>query len=321
MNKKIIAILLVVCMLTLALCSCTQNNKTGKYKVVTTIYPVYDWLKNIVGDNNDNVEVTLLNETGVDLHSYQGTASDIVKISNSDLLVYTGGESEGWVEDAVETTKNENRIVISLLDVLGDSAIEEELKEGMQESEHHHHDEEEHELDEHVWLSLKNASKFVKVLSEKICLIDAENKSLYETNTNAYLEKINALDKQFTDYLKTVENKVLVIGDRMPFIYLFTDYDIDYFAAFSGCSAETEASFETILFLSKKLVENNSKAIFKIEGSTDKVVKTIIETSKLSNVKILTLNSMQNVTLTDVKNKVSYLDMMENNLNVLKQAF
>lgn len=320
--KKIIAIILAVFIVATCLCSCATNTDDGKKEIVTTIYPVYDWVRNIIGEDNENVKVTLLNETGVDLHSYQASAKDMVTISNCDMFIYIGGESESWIEDALKSSKNENRIAISLLDVLGDKAKEEEVKEGMQQhEEEEEEDEDEIEYDEHVWLSLKNAKIFANELKDQISKLDSDNKAKYEQNASKYIEQLNSIDANYAETLSGYKDKCVIVCDRMPFRYLFDDYDIDYYAAFVGCSAETEASFETIKFLADKLKESETKAVLKIEGSSDKIAKTVIDTSKKTDVKILTLNSIQNISKKDLKDGVQYIDIMIDNLYILKQVF
>jgi len=300
-----------------------NNDKNDKLKVVTTIFPEYDWVSRIAGDNAD---VTMLLDKGVDLHSYQPTADDIIKISNCDMFIYVGGESDEWVENALKEAVNENMVVINLLDTLGDSAKEEELAEGM---EHEHdeedeyndeHGEEEIEYDEHVWLSLKNAIFFCGHISDKLCEMDPENREFYTSNSESYTEKLRELDKQYEDAVNSSENKTLLFGDRFPFRYLVDDYGLSYFAAFAGCSAETEASFETIVFLAEKTDELGLNSILHIESSDGSIAETIKKNTKSKNQKILTINSMQSVTSKDVETGLTYLSIMENNLDILKEA-
>ena len=297
-------------------------------QIVTTIFPEYDWVMNILGDNPAGAQVTMLLDKGVDLHSYQPTAEDMLKISSCDMFIYVGGESDEWVEDALKGAVNKDMKVINLLDVLGDSVKEEEVVEGMQESEHeededgheHEHEEGEPEYDEHVWLSLRNAEILTEKISDELQQLDAGNAAVYKANTDAYVEKLNALDKEYNDAVSAAPVKTLLFGDRFPFRYLTDDYGLSYYAAFVGCSAETEASFETITFLAGKADELNIPAIMTIEGSDQKIAKTIIENTADKDQKILTMDSMQSVTAKDVEAGADYLSVMESNLEVLKEA-
>lgn len=331
--KKYISILFITIMIVLGVSACGQKDSANtiteakksedsKIKVVTTIFPEYDWVKSVAGEDNANVDLTMLLDNGVDLHSYQPTARDIMKISECDLFIYVGGESDTWVDRALKEASNKNMKVINLLDVLGDTVKEEEVKEGMEaeEEEEGEKSEEEPEYDEHVWLSLKNAKVLCKAIADDLCEIDPENKDLYTQNEEAYVTKLDTLDQEYQATVDAATQKTLLFGDRFPFRYMVDDYGLDYYAAFVGCSAETEASFETIKFLSEKVDELRLKNIMTIEKSDQKIAKTIIENTKGKNQNILTLDSMQSVTSDDVKNGTTYLSVMEKNLKVLKEA-
>ena len=260
----------------------------------------------------------MLLDNGVDLHSYQPTADDIMKISECDLFIYVGGESDAWVEDALKEAVNKNMKVINLLDVLGNTVKEEEVVEGMQTEEEE--SEEGPEYDEHVWLSLKNAKVLCKAIADDLADIDAENAHIYQSNEQDYVKKLDDLDKQYQEVVDASSQKTLIFGDRFPFRYMVDDYGLSYYAAFVGCSAETEASFETITFLAKKTDELGIRNIMTIEKSDQKIAKTIIDNTKDKNQNILTLNSMQSTTSDDVKNGTTYFSVMEDNLEVLEEA-
>lgn len=314
----------------LSACSATSLNN-DKLEIVTTIFPEYDWTREILGKNPANAEVTMLLDNGIDLHSYQPTAQDLLKISDCDLFIYVGGESDEWVERALEQSTNKDMVVINLLESLGDKAKEEEVKEGMQGEEEHDHDHEDHdhdheeeeeeiEYDEHVWLSLKNASAICETIEKGIEKIDPANASTYKENLASYKAKLNSLD---TDYKAAVDAsavKTLVFGDRFPFRYMVDDYGLDYYAAFVGCSAETEASFETIVFLAGKIDELGLHSVLTIEGNDHRIAETVIANTTAKNQKILTMNSLQSTTSRDVTNGTSYLTVMTENLNTLKEA-
>lgn len=495
----------------------TETAVSKPLSIVCTIFPEYDWVREVMGSHADTAEITYLLDNGVDLHSYQPTAADMVKISECDLFIYVGGESDAWVENALAEAVNPDMQVINLMDVLGDSAKEEELKEGMQEGEHehdhnheheeikeedikdrelsdfagnwqslyplleageldeyvehhaeeheepaeevkkeleekwgcdvtavsvdgtkieftyvdgtkksgdykyagyspvladdgdihavryqyeavsgdspkyvvfndhgyepgnaehfhiyygdgedfektlesfsfnpffiheglngeeavevleghnhnqkdeheedgeehdHHHEDGEVEYDEHVWLSLKNAKILCNEISDKLCALDAANESDYKGNLTAYTEKLDALDSDFQALVDTASVKTIIFGDRFPFRYFVDDYGLDYYAAFIGCSAETEASFETVAFLSQKVDELGVSTVFTIENSDQKIAKTIIENTKDKNQQILALNSLQSVSGEEI-GSVTYLSLMQENYNTLKEA-
>ena len=339
--KKITALLLALFMLVGALAGCgkqNDTNQTDKLSIVTTIFPEYDWVREVLGDKADNAEITMLLDNGVDLHSYQPTADDIVKISDCDLFIYVGGESDGWVEDALRNAANRNMKVINLLEVLGDSVKTEEIVEGMQEEEHEHEDahahddaeehehedaeehEHEEEADEHVWLSLKNAKMLVRVISKALQELDPNNKDIYAANADAYVKKLSALDAEYQAAVDAASNKTILFGDRFPFRYLVDDYGLRYYAAFVGCSAETEAGFDTISFLAKRVDEWKLPCVLTIEGAQHKIAETVVRNTTAKNQRVLTMDSMQSTTTQDVKNGTTYLSVMEKNLSVLKEA-
>ena len=502
--KRIIPLFLALAMAVSLFTGCGKKNAaetdSDKLKVVTTIFPEYDWVKEILGDKAENADLTMLLDNGVDLHSYQPTADDIIKISDCDLFIYVGGESDGWVEDALKEATNKDMKVIDLLEVLGDSVKTEETVEGMQETEHaHDHSKEvstfeddevqdrslsdwagdwqsaypfaldgtlddafaamaeegemtadeykayyqngyktditnidiegdhieftyedgkkvgsdyqyvgyyiqnwstgtkaamyrfeavdrtsgapvciefndhmiesaapehfhirmsnesfdaivdpekswptffpadmtgedlcEHmeghghdhgeEKDEHVWLSLKNAKTLVGAIADALQELDPDNKDTYAANASAYIEKLSALDGAYQSAVDGAARKTVLFGDRFPFRYLVDDYGLSYYAAFAGCSAESEASFETVSFLAKKVDELKLPCVLTIEGKNHKIAETIVENTAEKNQKILTMDSMQSTTSKDVANGATYLSVMENNLSVLKEA-
>ena len=315
----ILSIALAVC--TLTACSSSGNSSgNGKLQIVTTIFPEYDWVTNILGENPAGAEVTMLLDGSADLHSFQPTAADIIKISTCDVLVYAGGLSGEWIDEALEQSGNKDMIVVNLLDTLGDSAKEEELVEGMQGEEESGEADEGVEYDEHTWLSLRNAKVLVSAISDALQKADPSNASVYADNTSSYIEKLDALDAEYQSVIDSASIKTVLFGDRFPFRYFVDDYGLDYYAAFVGCSAESEASFETITFLSKKVDELSLPVILTIEGDNHRIAETISENTKTKDQKILVMDSMQSVTKTDIANGTTYLSIMESNLSVLKEA-
>ena len=300
----------------------TTEETEKKLNIVTTIFPEYDWTRAILGDRADDVNLTMLLDNGTDLHSFQPAVKDIMKVSSCDLLIYVGGESDQWIEDALESAENKDMKTINLMEVLGDSIKEEETVEGMQESEHNHDhgDEEEKEYDEHVWTSMRNASVICDAIAETLEEMDPENKEIYQTNAENYKAKLSTLDQKYQETVDTDRQNTLIFADRFAFRYLVDDYGLNYYAAFSGCSAESEASFKTVTFLAGKLDELGIKTVLTIEKSDDRIAQTVIENTKKKDQKILELNSMQSITSDEIKNGVTYLSVMEDNLKVLKEA-
>ena len=279
--------------------SAAEQDSDG-LSIVTTIFPEYDWVQNILGENPAQAQVTMLLDDGVDLHSFQPTAEDILKISTCDMFIYVGGESDDWVEDALKEATNKNMVVINLLDALGDH--------------------EETEYDEHVWLSLRRTATLCQNIAQSLQAIDPDNAAVYEKNAADYIAKLNALDEGYTKAVSEAKVKTLVFGDRFPFRYMTEDYGLEYFAAFAGCSAETEASFETITFLAQKVDELGLRSVMTIEGTDHRIAETIVQSTETKDQKILTLDSMQATTAKDVESGVSYLSIMENNLKALEEA-
>lgn len=350
--KKILVIMVAVMFAAIGLSACGKDEsknraESGSLNIVATVFPEYDWVMNILGDNPANAEVTMLLDKGVDLHSYQPTAEDILKITTCDMFIYVGGESDEWVEDVLEGANNEDMVVINLLEVLGDKVKEEEVVEGMEHDHEHEHedgddhedgdehehedgDEHEHEegeeeeegpeYDEHVWLSLKNASFLTDSISASLSSIDAANANTYSKNAEAYKEKLNALDKEYENAVSSASINTVIFGDRFPFRYMTDDYNLSYYAAFVGCSAETEASFETIIFLANKVDELSIDSILTIEGNNHKIAETIRDNTSSKDQQIMIMDSMQSVTEKDVSEGASYLSIMESNLSVLKEA-
>lgn len=294
---------------------------TAEYSIVCTTFPQYDWIRNIIGDDSDKFQLTMLLDQGTDLHSYQPTAEDIAKIADADMFVYVGGESDGWVDSALKEATNKDMKVVNMLESLGAAVKEEEVVPGMQAEEEEDSEEEEGpEYDEHVWLSLKNAVTLTDVLSENIQELDPENKTDYVDNAAEYVDKLSDLDNRYELTVSGSKRQAILFGDRFPFRYMADDYGLTYYAAFVGCSAESEASFETITFLAQKVDDLKLPVILTIEGADHSIAESIKKATKSKNQEILTMNSMQSVTAKDVADGETYLNVMEDNLNVLSQA-
>ena len=318
-KKKSAAALLVPVLLSAMLIGCAAKKPAGdgKLSIVCTNFSEYDWTREIIGDT-DSAAITYLLESGMDIHNYQPSAQDIMTISDCDMFIYVGGESESWVDDALRTKTNKNMKIVKLFEAVNDNIKLEEHKEGMEEE--HYHDEDEPEYDEHVWLSLRNAELICNDICNKLCELDSANADTYKANLAAYTDKLKALDSEYTEMAEKAKVKTLLFGDRFPFRYLVEDYGLDYYAAFTGCSAETEASFETIAKLAEKLDDFKLDTVFIIENSNDAIAKSIISSSGSNNAKIEKLNSLQSVTSDDIKNGATYLSLMNNDLETLKKV-
>lgn len=291
-----------------------ESQNSAKFTVLSTIFPSYDWTRNLVA-GSDSFAVDLLLKDGVDMHSYQPSASDIVKISTADIFIYVGGESDAWISDALKNATNKDMIVINLMDVLKGFVKAEELVEGMQDEEDSDDSDEEGELDEHVWLSLNNAIAASNQIARSLMEKDEENSSIYMTNLVSYMQKLISLKN---DYSSSFGEKTIIVCDRFPFRYLADEFGIKYYAAFPGCSAETEASFETIAFLAGKIDELAADSVFVTESADKKIARTVVSSSHHTHSKIITLDSMQSTTLKQAKKGADYLEIMRANLEALK---
>lgn len=328
-----------------------EKGNSNKISIVCTTFPQYDWVKNILGEEAERFNVTLLLDNGVDMHSYQPTVKDIATAGSSNLFIYVGGESDTWVEDALKEAKNKDLKAINLMETLGNSVKEEEVVEGMQEERKslgHSHEksskekqeqtqkeshensqeingqkeaaDEEPEYDEHIWLSIRNAEIMVKNIEKAIEQLDSDNAKVYQTNAENYIKKLDTLDKQYANTIQNAKYKAILFGDRFPFRYMADDYDLKYYAAFAGCSAETMAGFETVTFLAKKADELRLPVILTIENSDGRIAEAVKSNTTKKNQKILAMNSLQSVTKEQLADGITYLQVMQENLSVLSEA-
>lgn len=313
--KKIIAAALA---LMLALSSGSVHAQQKKLNIVCTTFPSYDWMRSILGDRLNAVELTLLQDSGADLHNFQPTAQDFIKISSADMMVYIGGPADAWVEDAVKEARNKDMVTVNLLKALGEDTLMDVVKDDHEHDDHdgHVHSHE----DEHIWLSLRNAQKLSRAMATALALLDAEHANTYLANQQAYAAQLDKLDRQYREAVDAARHKTLLFGDRFPFRYLAEDYGLTYFAAFSGCSAETEASFETVAFLANKADELNLPAILVLDGSDGKIAKAVLGASRNKSRPLIVLDSMQTVDSQMVREGTTYLGIMEKNLESLKEA-
>ena len=328
-----------------------EKGNSNKISIVCTTFPQYDWVKNILGEEAERFYVTLLLDNGVDMHSYQPAVKDIATAGSSDLFIYVGGESDTWVEDALKEAKNKDLKAINLMETLDNFVKEEEVVEGMQEERKslgHSHEksskekqeqtqkeshensqeingqkeaaDEEPEYDEHIWLSIRNAEIMVKNIEKAIEQLDSDNAKVYQNNAENYIKKLDTLDKQYANTIQNAKYKAILLGDRFPFRYMADDYDLKYYAAFAGCSAETMAGFETVTFLAKKADELRLPVILTIENSDGRIAEAVKSNTTKKNQKILAMNSLQSVTKEQIADGITYLQVMQENLSVLSEA-
>ena len=328
-----------------------EKGNSNKISIVCTTFPQYDWVKNILGEEAEHFNVTLLLDNGVDMHSYQPAVKDIATAGSSDLFIYVGGESDTWVEDALKEAKNKDLKAINLMETLDNFVKEEEVVEGMQEERKslgHSHEksskekqeqtqkeshensqeingqkeaaDEEPEYDEHIWLSIRNAEIMVKNIEKAIEQLDSDNAKVYQNNAENYIKKLDTLDKQYANTIQNAKYKAILFGDRFPFRYMVDDYDLKYYAAFAGCSAETMAGFETVTFLAKKADELKLPVILTIENSDGRIAEAVKSNTTKKNQKILAMNSLQSVTKEQLADGITYLQVMQENLSVLSEA-
>ena len=311
--KRFLSLILALGML-FSLAACSGAARRARVQIVTTSFPLYDWTRSVAKDV-DGVEITWLMDSGVDPHSFQPTTKDLVFVSDCDVFVYVGGESEAWADDAVASMKNENARVVKLLDGLQEAALAEEDVPGAEPEA----EEEEGALDEHIWMSLRAASLCVDLICDALCEADSANDDLYRRNAEDYKAQLSALDQAYSEAVASSELDTILVADRFPFRYLAEDYHLNYYAAFAGCSAETEASFQTVLGLSQKADELGLPVILITENSTGDIADAVSEGSQ-SEPAIRTLDSLQSVTAEIADGGVTYLSVMESNLEVLKEA-
>ena len=291
-----------------------NNNNTEKIKVTASNFASYDFLRAIIGDN-DNVELTFLLGPGKDAHSYDPTAQDLITIQNSDLFIYIGGEMEKWADRVLPTLDTSNTKVICVADDI--KTIDEQEIDGAEPEEEE--DEEEAAFDEHIWTSPDNAITMVNTLEKSMEEIDSSNSSKYKQNAENYIAKIKNVDKQIQEIVDNKKRDRLVFGDKMPMQYFINYYKLQVSAAFSGCSTETEPSSKTIAYLVNKAKEEKTPVILYIELNNGKVANTIA--NEVGNgCRAMQIQTLHNVSKTDFDNEETWVSLMERNLDVLKAA-
>lgn len=304
------AAVILLCVLFMLFFFSISKAESKELNIVTTNFPQYDFVKHIVLDKG---KVQMLIKPGTDAHSFEPTPKDFISIEKSDLLVFNGGESDEWIENLTDSLKNKPDFFVFTNEV---PLLLEEQKEGM---EIHSSEETKKQLetDEHVWTSPKNDIIILRKLCEKIMSLDPDNAEFYKNNAKTYINRFKEIDRSFQEVTKNKNSKVLIFGDRFPFLYFVKEFDLDYYAAFKGCSNETEVSASTVKFLIDKAKEHKSPVILKIELTSDSIAKTIAEETGAN---VLEFYSGHNLTPEQFKNGESVASLFENNIYVLQKA-
>lgn len=321
--KRLISILLIALLIITVSAGCQSKDKvkseaevpdrSEKISVVATIFPQYDFTRQIAGDK---AEVTMLLKPGAESHSFEPTPQDIIKIQNCDVFIYVGGENDEWVDSILDSIDQSNIKVVKLLDCV--DVLGEEVKEGMEaEAEDHGEGEDDVEYDEHVWTSPQNAVTITNVIRDVLCFVDVPNAEAYQANAENYTKQLNQLDAAFRDVVDNANRKTIVFGDRFPLRYFTEAYGLDYWAAFPGCSTESEPSAATIAYLADKIKAEKIPVVFQIELSSGNVAQSIAEAT---GAKVMTFYSCHNLSKTDFENGATYLSLMEKNVEALKEA-
>ena len=310
--KNIYKITIVTIMFISLLClnGCSINNNNNKLTIIASSFPGYDFARAITKDSN-NIEVKMLLNPGTEMHNYEPTPQDIIKINNSKMFIYVGGDSDEWINDIIGDIDTSKTKLVKLMDLV--NVVEEEHVKGMEVED----EEEETEYDEHVWTSPKNAITIINKIKDIIIDIDKDNQNLYENNALNYINKLNVIDNEIKNIVNNGIRKEIIIGDRFPFRYFTDEYNLSYYAAFPGCSEQTEASAKTISFLIDKVKNDNIPVVFHIELSKGNIAKTI---SEETGAKVLEFNSAHNISQKDFDRGVTYIDIMNNNIKALKEA-
>ena len=312
--KRISLLLLLLSFVVLSCVSCGNRpaNEDEKISVVCTSFAQYDWVCEIIGEKTDIFDVKFITDSGVDMHSYQPTANDIIEIAECDILISVGGVSEKWIDEAADKAGN-GITHLKLTDMMGDGIM-------CVSDDHDHGHDSSHSIDEHVWLSLKNAMIFCKEIGKVISLADKENSEYYLTNTEKYIKELSEVDEIVTEFISSSPRDTVVMADRFPFRYTLRDYGIKYFAAFEGCSSDSEVTFETVINLAEVIDRLGLRAVLVTDDSDEKIAEAVISNSKSENIEIYKLDSMQSVSAEDIKSGMTYLSVMVENLALIHDA-
>ena len=321
MRKRLFALLLA---LTLAAslygCADRQRAEDGRLQVVCSVFPYYDFARQIGGDD---VDVTLLVAAGKETHSFEPTPLDVITLSQADVFLYNGGESEAWVDDILSAAGENIAVTLPLMPQV--SALAEEWAEGMEgahdEHDHDHdheiHDSDDIEYDEHVWTSPVLAKALCQAICDALCQADPAHREGYQARLTDYLAQLDGLDAAFREVVEAGHRRLLVFGDRFPLLYFCKEYGLDYRAAFHGCASDTEPSLATLKYLIDKVEDEEIPVVYTIELSSRKVADAIAETT---GAKVLTFHSCQTVSRTEFDGGATYLSLMEQNVEALREG-
>ena len=319
---RFLALVLAILLILPSAVACARTPKDGRMRIVCTTFAAFDWCRNIVADR---AEVELLISDGSDLHGYEPTVADKVRLIESDLVVYLGGQSDAWVLDMLESEENIDIDARTLCLSEVEGVILREPKRSSEEEHDHEHvhtegDGHDHAFDEHLWLSLENAIVCTRAIGARLSVMDKAGPDEYAQNVDTYCEKLSAMSEAYAASVAEAKNDRLLVADRNPFVYVAEDYGLAFCAAFEGCTTESEASFDTIVRLSQKADEWQSRYVIVTDGSDQRLAKSVISSSQNREMEILSLNSMQSVTKRALQEGQTYLSVMEENLNVLRVA-
>ena len=294
--KKIIC-LFAALVLALPFCALAED----KLSIVVTDFPCYDFARAVAGDM---AEITMLIKPGSEVHSYEPTPGDIIAMTEADLFIYIGGESDSWAEGMLDSMGGDAPETLRMFDYV----------EVCSEDGHEGHD---HEYDEHIWTSPVNAMVMVNAVSAAVCAADVENTDIYVQNAAEYNEQIAEIDAEITEIVENAARTELVFGDRFPFLYLAEEYGLTWHAAFPGCAAETEPSAQRIMELIMKVAEDGIPVVYVIEMSTGNVASAIAEDT---GAEIVTLHSIQNVSADEFAAGETYVSIMKRNVEALRKG-
>lgn len=313
-NKIWISMIVITMVMTLFGCEKketeTLENSDEKLSVITTLFPYYDFVKQIAGDK---VNVSMIVPAGMDTHSFEPTPADMITIQKADVFIYNGGDMESWVSQVLDASENKEQVTDVMMDHV--KIVVEETVEGMELEEEG--EEGEVEYDEHIWTSPVNAQKIVAEICTVLSKADPENANVYQKNTDAYIVQLKDLDKEFKDVINNSDRKTIIFGDKFPLRYFAEEYGLTYYAAFPGCSTETEPSPDTVAFLIDKAKEEKVPVIYYLELSSQKIADTICEGA---GAKKLLFHSCHNVSKDDFNSGVTYLELMKQNVRNLKEG-
>lgn len=309
MKNKCLKILLICLLIVLIATGCGREKSKAKYTIIATSFPGYDFARAITKDVKD-VEVKMLLKPGSESHDYEPTPQDIIDIENCDMFIYVGGESDSWIDGILNDIDTSKVKIIKLMDLV--DVIEEEHVEGMEDDE-----DEEIEYDEHVWTNPRNAIEIIEKLRDEIIVIDYENAANYIVNSDNYIKAIQDIDIKIREVIKKSKRKELIFGDRFPILYFVKEYELDYYAAFKGCSEQSEASAKTISFLIDKVKKDDIPVVFHIELSNGNIANAI---ASETGAKVLEFHTAHNISQKDFDNGLTYVDIMKKNIEMLKEA-